>query len=447
MSVFSFLNRLKQKMIKQMVSREMRVPYAKSMNLDDKTLTIEGFSKNVIVFSCIDIISSALATVPFDILVDGEVVNDHPLKELLERPNNLNSGSCLRQYMTAYRLITGHSYLERVGPSENEPPRELWLWMPYNIDVIASKHDKMPLGYIYSTHKTDTQDRIWPIDTLTGISELMQWKTFNPFNQYKGMSPIQAAAIDVDQHNAAARYNYNLLKNSARPDGILSADRDLTEPQFNKLIEMVNSQMSGISNAGRALVLDNGLRWTQMGLSPKDISWLESQNLSSKNIAAVYGVPVQLIGVTDSQTFSNYGQARLALWEDTVIPLAQDLANELTSFLSHLYPDRPRVKANFESIPALEEKRSAKWTTLKDADWLTINEKRREIGYAPVEDESADQIWVSSTKIPINITTGDDTVEEVEEEVEEDEKNKTNIKEVCNNLKSNFSKIYDSNKS
>jgi HK97 family phage portal protein len=202
------------------------------------------------------------------------------------------------------------------------------------------------------------------------------------------MSPIEVAAHAIDQHNAVAGHNLALLQNGGRPTGALQVnpqDQDiLTEEQRTRLREELQKAHEGSRNAGRIMILEGDIQWKEMGLSPKDLDFIEGKNLSAREIAQVYGVPPMLVGVPGDATFANYKEARYHLWEDTILPHMEMIKGELNHWLAPLFGENLTLDYDTDSIPALAPKREALWAKLENASFLTMNEKRELVGYPPV---------------------------------------------------------------
>ena len=140
------------------------------------------------------------------------------------------------------------------------------------------------------------------------------------------MSAIEAAASAIDQHNAVGSHNLALLQNGGRPTGALvikpGADTSthLTEQERQTLKDELRLAYEGSDNAGRMMVLEGNMEWREMGLNPKDLDFVNGKHLSAREIAQAYGIPGMLVGVPGESTFANYKEARLHLWEDTILP-------------------------------------------------------------------------------------------------------------------------------
>ena len=216
----------------------------------------------------------------------------------------------------------------------------------------------------------------WDVDPITGVSDIRHLKLFNPLNDWYGQAPTEAGAKAIDQHNQAMSWMQALLQNSARPSGALVLETDLDDENFNRLKTQVEEQYSGASNAGRPMLLEAGLDWKPMGLSPSDMALIETKNSAARDIALAYGVPPQLLGIPGDNTYSNYAEARLAFWEDTVLPLVNYIAAEWSAWFAPVYGDGIVIKPDMEAIPAIADKRLTLWKMADDSDDLTLNEKR-----------------------------------------------------------------------
>jgi HK97 family phage portal protein len=203
------------------------------------------------------------------------------------------------------------------------------------------------------------------------------------------MSPIEAAAQSIDQHNAVAGHNLALLQNGGRPSGGLILrpaphSGRLSEDQRHALRQGLQDLYTGPKNAGQILILEGDYEWREMGLSPKDLDFIEGKNLSAREIAQSYGVPPMLVGVPGDATFANYKEARFHLWEDTIIPLLEFIVAEFNLWLSPAFEEGLTLTYNIDAIPALAPRREAAWSKVAAANFLTLNEKRQAVGYGPL---------------------------------------------------------------
>ncbi|MDD3370685.1 MAG: phage portal protein [Alphaproteobacteria bacterium] len=348
----------------------------------------EGFRKNVIAYRCVMHIATAAAAVPFILYdADGNELADHPLLTLLAHPNPLQDGITFLENLHANLQIFGNAYIEAVRPASESAPTELYALRPDRMKVIPGPTG-LPEGYQYSVNGQTTT---WPADPLTGRSNVLHIKQYHPLDDWYGLAPMEAALQSIDQHNASGAWNQALLNQGARPSGALVyAPKDgpatLSDDQLQRLREEMGQLYQGERNAGRPLILEGGLEWREMSLSPKDMDWLSGRNNAARDIALAFGVPAQLIGVPDAQTYANVEQARMAFYEETVLPQIGKVVAALDRWLCPMYADEPALDFDPDSISALTEKRQTQWNKIQSADFLTTNEKREAAGYGPLPD-------------------------------------------------------------
>jgi HK97 family phage portal protein len=366
----------------------------------------EGYEENAVVYKCVNEIANGSSSVKFDVF-DGDVKLDaHPLINLLERPNPLQAGNEFFQSLYAYLLLSGNSYVLRTG-SENQPPKELHLLRPDRVKIEPS-NTTIPKSYMYELSGQVVNK--YEIDQETGASEIKHFKLWNPIDDYYGLSPLRAASVDIDQHNYAAKHNVNLLMNGARPSGAIvfrpkdeaGANLQLTESQRQQLISDLELRFQGTNNSGRAMLLEGDFDWKEMGLSPKDMDFLQLKNMSARDIAMCFGVPSQLVGIPDAQTYSNVQEARLALYEETIIPLIKRVESDLNEYLAPYYGERLRIQYDIDSIPAMAERRKRIYENVTGAvreGIISRNEARERLGLEPIT--GGDEVYISANLFPL----------------------------------------------
>lgn len=359
------------------------------MDRDYSQFAEEAYIKNVIAHRAVDMISSAAASVPLDlnqITAKGlrRELKMHPVLDVLKRPNPTQAMGDFFQALYHYRLISGNAFLQAIGPKES-PPGELHLLRPDRVAIIAGK-GTLPAGYRYSVGEKVID---FPVDRITGRSLILHVKAFHPLNDWYGLSPVEAAAYSIDQHNQSGAWNQALLQNGARPSGALVVRVDgnnsgtLSEDQYNRVKMQIDEQFTGSANAGRPLLLEGGLDWKEMSLTPKDMDFIEAKNSSARDIALAFGVPPQLLGIPGDNRYSNLQEARLALWEQTIIPLVECTIAALNNWLLPMFENNLELVANTDNISALALRNQIIWDRLERANFLTDDEKRAAVGYAP----------------------------------------------------------------
>lgn len=299
----------------------------------------EGYVKNVVAHRCIELVASNAASYPYQLVrwVKGQAVevHNHPVLELLKRPNPCMAGIELLSSLYTHKLISGNAYVQMVRNGSGAPA-ELYALRPDRMTVVAGK-GCLPQGYIYSV---GDRDRKFPVEAISGKSDILHLKSLHPLNDWYGLSAFEAAAYAIDQHNQAGQWNQALLQNGARPSGALvvkgeggTAGGYLSDDQYMRLKSQLDEQYSGAMNAGRPVLLEGGLEWREMSLSPKDMDFLNIKHSSARDIALAFGVPPQMLGIPGDSTYSNYAEARNAFWEETIDPLVNQMLSALNNWL------------------------------------------------------------------------------------------------------------------
>jgi HK97 family phage portal protein len=380
----------------------------------------EAYQKNVIAFKCIQSVARAASQITFNTydMKDKELEN-HPVNDLFRKPNPLQGQAAFFECLISYYMISGNSYIEAVGPKKGIPvnPMELWCMRPDRVEVVVGNYG-MPKGYLY---KENGNEYFFSVDEISGKSTVMHFKTFNPTSYWYGMSPIEAAVYSIDQHSETTKWNANLLKNAAMPSGMIKVpvsemnpSGSLTEEQFQRLKQEIDLQYSGSKNAGRPLLFENGIEWQQMSLSPKDMDWIEGKNTSARDIALAFGVPPIMLNIPGDSTYSNYKEARMSFYEETVIPIMEILQDDLNYWLMPQFGIEAQLKIDYDGIQALADKRNAVFDMAVKGAWMTVNEKRVMTGFEPLD--GWDVVLVGQTPM---VKPDEPVEEELEEELEE----------------------------
>lgn len=362
-------------------------------NRDYAAFADEGYRKNVVAYQAINKIAEAVASVEWNVFRGTQEITTHALLDLIKRPNPLQSKSQYMHAKVGFYLLAGNGYEERVVTPQG--PRELYQLRPDRMKVIPSGNG---FSQAYEFRHGGSIVR-WDVDPRDMSSDVRHLKAFNPTDDWYGLSPIEAGAYAVDQNNEAMKWMQALLQNSARPSGALvsKGDEPISDDQFHRLKAQIEDQYAGAKNAGRPMLLEGGLDWKQMGLSPNDMQIIETKYSSARDIALALGVPPQLLGIPGDNTYSNYQEARLAFWEDTVIPLLNMIADDWNQWLAE--PQGVELRADLDKIPAIAEKRQVLWDMADKATDLTINERRAMKGYEKIE--GGDTVLVQSSQISL----------------------------------------------
>lgn len=310
-------------------------------------LAKEGYEQNPIVNACVTKLAKAASSV--DLYVyrrQGgklERLDDHPLLNLLSRPNATTGGRRFLEDVFTSKLIGGNAYILGTGMEarSRKPPTELWSLPAQAMTVKKQPRSFLPAWYEYKPGQGDAVR--YDVDQVSGKSAILHLKTVNPLDPSVGLPPVVAAAYAADAFNAAQTWNVSLLQNDARPSGGLEfvdgdgKPVDLSDEQRTSIKQMLDERFSGAGNAGRPIVMEGGMKWVPMSLSPKDMEHRETMLVNARFIAGVYHTPPQLVNIPGESTYSNYGEAKIAYYSDTVLPLLESNLEDINIWLPPLY--------------------------------------------------------------------------------------------------------------
>lgn len=355
-----------------------------------KKFASDAYMKNVIAHRSIAMIANSAASVPFKLFKQSKPsrlpLNDHPILNLLRQPNPIQNKEEFMESIYAYKQIAGNAYILAVCSNANVP-KELYVLRPDHITVVPGENF-IPKSYLYQVGDKKIE---FPVNPLNGRSLILHIKNFHPLSNWYGLSSIEAASYSIDQHNQAGEWNQSLLQNGARPSGAIVVKGEggnhgnLTDQQYGKLKELIDDTFSGPHNAGRPIILEGGLDWREMSMSPKDMDYIESKHSSARDIALALGMPPQLIGIPGDNTYANLQEARLALWEQTIIPVIENVVGNLSLWLSTFYGTEYELSFTTDEVSALTLRKEALYNRLENCRFMTINEKRQMIGLGPIE--------------------------------------------------------------
>lgn len=344
----------------------------------------EGYAQNAVVYRSVRMIAEAAASIPLLLYEGSAELGEHPLLELLARPSPGQTSTDLFEALYGYLLVAGNAYAEAV--TAGDQVRELYVLRPDRMKVVPGS-DGWPEAYEYSVGGRTVR---FNQDAEAAIRPILHVKLFHPTNDHYGMSPIEAAGAAIDVHNEAAKWNKALLDNAARPSGALvyaARDGHLTGEQFDRLKSELEGGFQGAKHAGRPLLLEGGLDWKQMSLTPKDMDFIEAKNAAAREIALAMGVPPMLLGIPGDNTYSNYQEANRSFWRQSVLPLVSRTANAMSAWLAPAFGGGIELRPDLDQIEALTAEREALWARLERSSFLTRNEKRTAVGYGPIGDE------------------------------------------------------------
>ncbi|ABC64898.1 phage portal protein [Erythrobacter litoralis] len=328
----------------------------------------EAFVENPVAQRAVRIVAEGVGSAPLS-------EADPKLLALIRAPS---AGQSLVETLALHLLLHGNAYAQ-VAKDASGQPVELFALRPERVSVVPGA-DGWPSAYDY---RLADRTLTIPLEDEDGWPNIIHLKSVHPGDDHYGAGCLSAARQAVAIHNAASEWNRALLANSARPSGALIHASDdgggLTTDQFERLKAELEAAFSGQPNAGRPMLLEGGLSWQSMAMSPADMDFATLKEAAARDIALAFGVPPMLLGLPGDNTYANYREANRALWRLTLLPLAGKILGGLADGLSAWFADAA-LSVDLDRVPALSEDRERLWAQVSEASFLSDQEKRRMLG-------------------------------------------------------------------
>jgi HK97 family phage portal protein len=360
---------------------------APSWNVTYETYAREGWKKNPTIRACIKIKGRALGRLPLRVFTtadDGseKPLDNHPVWDILKRPNKKQTWAMFCRELQIHADLCGEAFVLRLGAANL--PSELRLIRPDRITVEHTTTDVTGYTYLKNTQ--------WA--KLYSPEEICHIRFESALDDWRGESPLTAAAVSGDLENNGLDWNSSLLKNLAVPSVVFEGEAGtfLPEPEDQKRIEeKFKEKYAGKDKAGTVAFLAGGFKVKEIGYSPKDMDWLQGMIGAQIRIAIVLGVPPELIGIQGQKTYSNYIEARRSFYEETILPDADEILNSITAFLQPMGGDQGfQIGVDLSKVSAIQEAQGDHWTRSKEAfqaGGMDLGEYCSELGTAAPEDD------------------------------------------------------------
>lgn len=291
-----------------------------------------------------------------------------------------SGGQGLVETVAAQLLLHGNAYVQLLSDSEGRVA-ELFALRPERVTVEPDAGG-WPVAYRYRVGEHVVR---LAAEDEAGRPAVVHIRAFNPVDDHYGLGCLGAAAGAVAIHNAATRWNKALLDNAARPSGALVFDAGdgsaMSPDQFARLRTEMETGFAGAANAGRPMLLEGGLKWQAMSLTPADMDFVSLKAAAAREIALAFGVPPMLLGLPGDNSYANYREANRALWRLAILPLAEKILGGISQGLNGWFPDAA-LRVDLDRVTALAEDRERLWRQVSAADFLTPEEKRAMVGLA-----------------------------------------------------------------
>jgi HK97 family phage portal protein len=286
----------------------------------------------------------------------------------------------LLEEVATHLLLHGNAFLE-TGLDIAGRAATLWTLRPERIHLETDTRG-WPVAWLYRAGG-HVQRHVVCGDTSRPA--LLHLRAFDPLDDHLGIGCAGAASEAVALLQAAGRWNRSLLANAARPSGALVLDGEegpLSAEQFARLRDEIEAGFQGARNAGRPMLLEGGLKWQPLALTPAEMDFQKAREAAARDVALAFGVPPMLLGLPGDATYANYAEANVALWRLTILPLLNRILDGVSRHLSAWWPGLV-LEPDLDLVPALWADRERLWRHVGAAGFLDDDEKREMLGWAP----------------------------------------------------------------
>lgn len=392
-----------------------------------KTVTERSAMQMTAVYSCVRILAEAVAGLPLHLYkyTDGggkEKALDHPLYRLLhDEPNPEMSSFVFRETLMTHLLLWGNAYAQIIRNGKNEVVA-LYPLMPNKMTV-----DRDSAGHLYYSYNRGNDEAIRDKQTTVILrpTDVLHIPGLG-FDGLVGYSPIAMAKNAIGMAIACEEYGAKFFANGAAPGGVLEHPGTLKDPQ--RIRESWQSTYGGTSNAHRIAVLEEGMKYTPIGISPEQAQFLETRKFQINEIARIFRVPPHMVGDLEKSSFSNIEQQSLEFVKYTLDPwVIRWEQSIMRTLLSQEEKAQYFVKFNLEGLLRGDyQSRMNGYAIGRQNGWMSANDIREleNLDRIPAE-EGGDLYLINGNMLPLkdagafaNTETSDDGKEEnADEEV------------------------------
>ena len=355
------------------------------------------------VYSCVRILAEAVAGLPLHLYrykEDGgkEKAIDHPLYLLLhDEPNPEMSSFVFRETLMTHLLLWGNAYAQIIRNAKGEVIA-LYPLMPDRMTVDRDRDGKLYYEYTVSTDDAPTVKgtvvRLKPSDVLhiPGLG----------FDGLVGYSPIAMAKNAIGMAIACEEYGAKFFANGAAPGGVLEHPGTIKDPQ--RVRESWQSTFGGSGNANKIAVLEEGMKYTPIGISPEQAQFLETRKFQINEIARIFRVPPHMVGDLEKSSFSNIEQQSLEFVKYTLEPwLVRWEQSIQRTLFSPEEKKRYFAKFNVEGLLRGDyASRMSGYATARQNGWMSANDIREleNMDRIPAE-EGGDLYLINGNMLPL----------------------------------------------
>ena len=334
-----------------------------------------------------------------------KIIVNHPVSVMLKEPNDLYGGNELKKRMTLFYEFVGEVPFQII---KNTFRNRIYTYRPDRIYYTPTGDEFAPYRDVQYTGS---------VNASINIEDFMMLKNFNPADDIdglgRGISPLIATFKQVDLFNSISEWKLSLTENGGNLSGVISVDDVLDDNIYDRAKAEIKQQHTGPKNIGKYLFLEGGAKFMATSNTPKDMDYIEGEKQIVTNLCAGVGVDPLIIGFKEFSTYNNLQEASKDLYNKGVIPFMEMFADFFTTEFTKkaLLKENEYVGLDTSKVLELQKDKKNIVERLKSSDFMTVNEKRAELGLD--SKKGGDVILVPINLIPLesSLQQSDDTEE------------------------------------
>ena len=404
-----------KKLLKNAFSRKSNYPYQAEVQIPGplgRLLGHEGFLTDfdaltyykqcMPVATNVDKIVNAFCDLPVRLEINGKMVQSHPVVDLINAPCPDFTKRLFFKTLATHYLVTGNCYLLGLG-SLAFPPRELYPISPCNLSIIQGNDGLTEAfevtGNMFPGRFKRTIQNDLRVFTNKNFRQIKQIRTFTPEenSQFRGLSPLEAALMDMKQIMIGQKHNFNILSKGGRLTLLFTIKDDMSYLKFQEAKNQILDQFSGPAGNSIGVVHADQIDVTEMGANNRDMDFYNLQQMAEKSIAKRLNIPMQLVN-DGSSSYNNLSTAVQCFYDDAVTPLSNTILESVSDMLLPRFGldlKTSRLVADTSHVPAIALRTSELTKIRRESYIMTDNELRRDERLEDVE--NGDSIWRPAT--------------------------------------------------
>lgn len=358
-----------------------------------------------------------------------EEIKDHPILDLIKKPNKYQEGKDFWRLHYLYLYASGNALVRKeelggvaTAMIQYQPGTYEVKVNPENLLTSDSlvKYIATATGNIIPYEESHLRKNVDPSDEFGGLG--------------KGYSPLEPIASYITLNNKYVAYNNKVLDNSAKPSGIFSINKEIGNPSFIRAKAELEQMYSGVSSAGKiAVVAAPEGKFSQFE-DRSDATWIRGFQMTAQKIATALGLDPGLVGEVAAKTYSNFKEAIKKVYNDLIIPLKEEELDFLNSFIVDGYNKSDKkigtlkLVVDYKNIEVLQNDFTELIKALNGVTYLTEKQKQEATGYEG--DDNRDVYVLPFTAREVNKDGSESLTDNQDDDTDNNEEKKLTVKKL-----------------